>query len=106
MDLFSAIQKKVFITELGRDAPAIVTDLVLYDPDVHKLVAAATGTEAGAGASETRTKTGAGAGGDGSVSGSAAPAAAGAAASGGTTKVYADPFLVEKLRPHQRDGLK
>ena len=100
-DLLAALQKKVFINQLGKDAAAdVITDLVLYDPEEHKpaTTAAKTAGEGQSDATGQYTEAGTAAG-EVVMPGPAAPADK-------ACKVYADPFLVEKLRPHQRDGLK
>jgi hypothetical protein len=122
-ELLAAIQRRVVVSG---DIPEpgssnIVSELVLYDPDEHKLQWLAQRQIVPASApnnpstadpapqleptvAETQLPT----------APSAPTTAPSAVAAPGLdnmawekrVKVYADPFLVEKLRPHQREGLK
>lgn len=118
-DLLAAIQRRVVLTDQQADQPGssnTVSELVLYDPEEHKLQWLAQQEAADAAPqvepapptapSEPTTATTA------PAAASTTPASAAGAANQVNmawekrVKVYADPFLVEKLRPHQREGVK
>lgn len=107
------------LTDQQADQPGssnTVSELVLYDPEEHKLQWLAQQEAADAAPqvepapptapSEPTTATTA------PAAASTTPASAAGAANQVNmawekrVKVYADPFLVEKLRPHQREGVK
>jgi hypothetical protein len=119
-DLLAAIQRRVVLSDQQGDQPGssnTVSELVLYDPEEHKLQWLAQQEAADAAPqvepapptapSEPTTAITAPA-----TAASATSATAAAAANQVNmawekrVKVYADPFLVEKLRPHQREGVK
>lgn len=122
-DLLASIQRRVVVVDSGPQAGSsnIVSELVLYDPEEHKLQwpaqqeAAAPAPAAGptpSGTADTERQVE-----PTTAAGSQPPAAPSAAAPAAPptqdnmawekrVKVYADPFLVERLRPHQREGVK
>jgi len=124
-DLLAALQRRVVLSEPRQqhaETSNTVSELVLYDPEEHRQQWAAqqetaTNTldpvtaDASPQLEPTATQPG------GPMPPTAAPAptsTAGAVTAAGTAnmgwekrvKVYADPFLVEKLRPHQKEGVK
>jgi hypothetical protein len=125
-DLLASIQRWVVVLDSGQQPGSnnVVSELVLYDPEEHKLQwlaqqeaaapAAAAGTTPPSGTADTarQVEPTTAAAGDQPPAGpseAAAPAAAPAQdnmAWDKRIKVYADPFLVERLRPHQREGVK
>jgi hypothetical protein len=119
LDLLAAIQRQVVLADPRQDhaGPSnAVSELVLYDPEEHKLQWLAQQEAADPAsqleptpASDSQPPTAP------SVPTSApAPSTAAAAAAAPKddmawekrVKVYADPFLVERLRPHQKEGVK
>lgn len=130
-DLLAALQKRVVLAEPRQDhagSSNTVSELVLYDPEEHKLQWLAQQEAAAAAAASTEPVTAdsspqveqAAAQSAGLLPPTAPSAPTAAAASTAVpappddakmawdkrVKLYADPFLVEKLRPHQREGLK
>ena len=124
----AAIQRKVVLAAPRQDIAGssnAVSELVLYDPEEHRLqwlaqqeanaaaaaVAApgSTGTDPStADVSPQVEPTAAQAAGQLPPTAPSAPASTSAAGMAWEkrVKVYADPFLVEKLRPHQKEGAK
>lgn len=126
-DLLKAIQRTVVVRESDAEASCSLTsEFVLYDPDEHRLqwqaqqLAAGKDSQAGSHAAQQSTA-------DAALQletvliqdtpslptvsapagGSTANALSGdKMAWNRRTKVYADFFLVQKLRPHQQEGVK
>lgn len=121
----AALQRRVVVLDSGPQPGSsnIVSELVLYDPEEHKLQWLAQ-QEAAAAAPPTAGPTPSGTADTArqvepttTAAGTEPPAAPSAAAPAAPpvqdnmawekrVKVYADSFLVEKLRPHQREGVK
>lgn len=123
-DLLAAIQRRVVLSDCRQEPGSsnIVSELVLYDPDEHKLQwlaqqdTSSTSAPDGPSTADPAPRLEPTAAGTQLPTAPSAPttaSTAAAAAPGQDTmawekrvKVYADPFLVEKLRPHQREGVK
>jgi hypothetical protein len=122
-DLLAAIQRRVVVSDCRQEPGSsnIVSELVLYDPDEHKLQWLAQQETVPASAPDGPNTADPAPQLEPTVAGTQLPTApsapttapSAAAAPGPDNmawekrvKVYADPFLVEKLRPHQREGVK
>jgi hypothetical protein len=122
VDLLAAIQRRVGLADVQQkpaDFSSTVSELVLYDPEEHRLFLAE--QEAAAQQDNTPPESSSA---DPSpqleppatqAAGQLPPTAPSAPTTAASTanialekhvKVHADPFLVAKLRPHQREGVK